>query len=266
MEMQQAFIEAATDALVEDPRVRAAWLEGSFGRGDADRYSDVDLHVLLEPETGAGFRDDAEAWLNGLRPLVLYKLMFGGAMINALTDEGLRVDIWLHEGASYAVEPDKARVLTAAPGALHNKQAAPVDPAAVAARLDEQMREFWRCIAMTPVIVGRDERIVGHMGLTVEQGILVNVLLDGYGIARDAGVKKLNPFLPAPLRQSIEDALSVPTLTPEALAAAHLALARIMQEHGPIIARRHQIEYPHALEESALNYVHRELGRLGMTV
>ncbi|MEI2776454.1 MAG: nucleotidyltransferase domain-containing protein [Tetrasphaera sp.] len=33
--------------LAADPQVRAAWLAGSFGRGIADRYSDIDLHLLL---------------------------------------------------------------------------------------------------------------------------------------------------------------------------------------------------------------------------
>ena len=70
----------------------------SYGRGDADRFSDVDLHLLLAPAAADDFRADAEEWLGALRPLVLYRLMFDGAMINALDEEGLRLDIWLHVG------------------------------------------------------------------------------------------------------------------------------------------------------------------------
>jgi hypothetical protein len=33
---------------------------------------------------------------------VLYKLLFDGQMINALTDAGLRIDIWLHADAAHA--------------------------------------------------------------------------------------------------------------------------------------------------------------------
>ena len=33
-----------------DVRVRSAWLSGSFGRGEADAWSDFDLHVAVEDE------------------------------------------------------------------------------------------------------------------------------------------------------------------------------------------------------------------------
>ena len=265
MEMQQRFIDDVTRAVKTDARVLAAWLEGSFGRGDADRFSDVDLHLLLAPATADEFRANAEAWLGALRPLVLYRLMFDGAMINALDEEGLRLDIWLHVGARAAVDPARARVLFARGDVLDEKPpAAPPDPAALAAQLDGQIREFWRCIALVPVVAGREEHIVGFMGLNVEQGILVNVLLDGYGIARDAGVKKLNPFLPAELRRALEDALTMPDLSTGSLVTAHLALATIMRTHGPVIAARHGIVYPQALEESVLAYVDQELAALGL--
>jgi hypothetical protein len=190
-------------------------------------------------------------------------VMFSGSMLNAMTQDALRVDVWLHEGEDHVIDPARAQVLLARPGALiDGPPAAPPDPAQVAARLDEQIREFWRCIAMLPVVLGRDERIVGHMGLTVEQGILVNVLLDGYAIPRDAGVKKLNPFLPVDLRRAVEDALSMPGLTLPALARAHLALAHIMQAHGPLIAQRHGFDYAQEIEYRVLTYVNQELARL----
>ena len=40
-----------TAALDADERISAAWLLGSFGRGEADEWSDLDLHVAV--------RDDA---------------------------------------------------------------------------------------------------------------------------------------------------------------------------------------------------------------
>ena len=87
MQMQHDFLADLQAKLENDARVLAAWLEGSFGRGSADRYSDIDLHLLLR-EAGA-FHSDARAWLEVLRPLVLYKLLFDGRMINALTDADL---------------------------------------------------------------------------------------------------------------------------------------------------------------------------------
>lgn len=38
-----------------DVRVRSAWLSGSFGRGEADAWSDFDLHVAVEDDELVGF-------------------------------------------------------------------------------------------------------------------------------------------------------------------------------------------------------------------
>ena len=74
MSTTDAFLEQLHRRLAANARVEAAWLSGSFGRGDADRYSDIDLNLLLA-EGGDSFRRDIEAFLHALRPLVLYTLL-----------------------------------------------------------------------------------------------------------------------------------------------------------------------------------------------
>ncbi len=69
--------------------IRAAWLEGSFGRGNADRYSDLDIHLLLVPEHWQTFQAEVKSWLSPIRPLVLFNLLFDGKMVNALTADGI---------------------------------------------------------------------------------------------------------------------------------------------------------------------------------
>jgi hypothetical protein len=88
--------------------------------------------------------------------------------------------------------------------------------------------------------------------------------MSGYGIPRDRGVKNLNGFLPLDTRKEIEQALSLQGLTPQSCVRANLALARIMQTHGRVIADRHQFEYPAELERAVLDYVNRELEILGI--
>jgi predicted nucleotidyltransferase len=44
---RDALLDRITAVLGADPRVRAAWLAGSFGRGQADAWSDLDLHVAV---------------------------------------------------------------------------------------------------------------------------------------------------------------------------------------------------------------------------
>ncbi len=141
---------------------------------------------------------------------------------------------------------------------------APTDKAALKNRLIQQIQEFWRCISLVPAVSGRDERIVGLFGLTVEVNILTDVLISGYEIPRDSGVKRLNPFLPEALRTRIEEALTFDGLSLRGLTQAHLALARIMQEEGRQIAARHDFAYPAEVEIAALDYTMRESAAIGL--
>lgn len=261
--MYDEYLARLTTAIEDDPRILAGWLEGSLGRGNADRYSDIDLHLLLSDDGQTSFAAEAEQWLAALRPLVLFNLMFNGKMINALTVDGLRVDIWMHAAEVPTVDPAHTQVFYD-PGqrirSEHKEQT--VDTSVLLPRI----REFWRCISLTPAVVGRQELIVGIQGLGIETMLLADILMAGYGIARDRGVKNLNGFLPENTRQEIEQALSMQGLTQQGLARAHLALAGVVQTHGRIIAKRHLFEYPAELERAVLDYVHKELELLGINL
>ncbi len=272
MSTTDAFLEQLHRRLAADARVEAAWLSGSFGRGDADRYSDIDLNLLLAAE-GASFRRDIQGWLAALRPLVLYTLLFDGRMVNALTVDGVRLDIWLHE-QPIALERSKTRLLfdrhdrigSQAEQAPASAAAAPGDAAKTAAELRRQIEEFWRCIALLPAVIGREEWIVAWRGLAVEFDLVQEMLLRGYRIVRDGGAKKLNQFLPPPLREELEAALNLPGLSPGSLVDAHLALAALVRRHGRSVAERWGFDYPTALEEAVLRYAAQELGLQGIDI
>jgi len=48
---QRAFLHHLASVLWQRTDVLGIWLEGSLGRGNADRYSDIDLYVGVEPTT-----------------------------------------------------------------------------------------------------------------------------------------------------------------------------------------------------------------------
>jgi hypothetical protein len=265
--MQHAYLRAFTSKVEVDRRIGAAWLEGSFGRGNPDRYSDLDIHLLLTEADLHTFKANVEAWLSSIQPLVLFNLMFDGQMVNALTQDGLRLDVWLHVGDSITLDTSKARILFDPQRRIHSEQVIQQkDPVALAQALQQQTQEFWRCIALLPAVVGRKELVAGFIGLAVETNLLTEILLTGYEIARERGVKNLNEFLPDDTQQVIEAALSMHGLSPVTLAKAHLDLARVLQQHGPTIAAKHTYEYPKDLEDAVLTYVSKELELLGLDV
>lgn len=258
--MHQAYLDLFCASASADRRVRAAWIAGSFGRGEADRYSDLDLHVLIGSDDLEAWKAGAEAWLRGVRPLVLFRWLFDNYMINALTVDGLGVDLVPHAGATISLDAAKARLLFERDGAVSFDPAEQdVVPAAAAQTLLGQVEEFWRCIALVPVVFGRDEVIVGVGGLSIEVKILTDFILLGNGIPREGGAKRLNALLPDGLQQRLEGLLSICPLTSRNLAEAHVLLAEIMSEVGPPIAERHQFAYPAELERVARKLVDDEL-------
>jgi hypothetical protein len=257
--MQDEFLAQLQTRLALDPRIVAAWLAGSYGRGAADRWSDIDLHLLLAPGDDS-FRTEVRGWLEAIQPLVLYRLMFDGRMINALTGDGLRLDIWLHDEAQ-TLDPTRVRVLVDRQTQLRLEppQSEPADPVQTAVALRGQIEEFWRCIALMPTVVGRRERLVSFTGIDIELGLAVDICLRGNGIARDAGVKTLNRFLPAELRAALEHAVALDGLTPESLVEANMRLADIVRQQGRMAAERWGFDYPADLEDAVLAYVAAEL-------
>jgi predicted nucleotidyltransferase len=72
--------DAVRDRIVEvleaDPRVQAVWLSGSFGRGEADEWSDLDLHVAVEDASFPALLEErAELYAAIDRPLLIQQEM-----------------------------------------------------------------------------------------------------------------------------------------------------------------------------------------------
>jgi Streptomycin adenylyltransferase len=264
MKRQTEYLQGLQSALEANPAIKAAWLTGSFGRGNADRYSDVDLNLWLDAAHLESFRQGTQAWLNDVRPLVLFNWMFNERMANCLTSDGLRLDLWLHTDAPI-LDESSVKVLLDRENALQfGATTASPDANVLKSRLVQQISEFWRCISLLPVAIGRDELIVSRFGIAIEVNILTDVIILGYGIPRDSGVKRLNPFLPEPLRAKIEAALALAEMNTTSLTQSNLALVRIMQEEGRKIADLHGFEYPLAVERAALEYAMHEVALLGI--
>ena len=262
---QSRFIEGLTARVAADAAVRAAWLTGSFGKDREDRWSDVDAHLLIDAAKFDEFHSSVESWLCEFRPLVFMRLMFEGRMVNAMTDEAMRLDVWLHKGESAEVTAGETRVLYEEEGVLSwlPRPDDRLTRKAAEELLLREIPEFWRCISMTPVVVGRGEKLVGAAGNSIILLALTNVLCAASGTHRDRGVKALNGFLLPHHRKCVEEAVLADSLSPDGPMRIPLRLARIMREYGPAICEQWEVEYPRAMEEAVLQYVAKELSALG---
>lgn len=264
--MHQEYLKVLANKADSDGRILAAWLEGSFARGTADRYSDIDIHLLVSEEDKEGFQQQLEPWLSDIQPLVLFKDTFPGQMVTCITTAGLRLDVWVHSGNIISLECTKVHVLSAVEGCIQFKEVCrSEEPKDVRTALTQHFNEFWRVLAILPTVLGREEYIAGSMGTTFVVMSLTEVLIIGNGKQRDRGVKNINIFIPQAIREEIETALTTQSIDRESIAKAHLRLANIMQRCGPDIAEQYGLIYPFALEKAVVNYVSRELQVLGLS-
>jgi predicted nucleotidyltransferase len=84
-----------------DPRVRSAWLSGAFGRGEADAWSDLDLHIAVVNDELVGFwaaRHDLYAQVG--RPVLVQPEMKSNAQPGAHFSWLCLTDHWKLTGTS----------------------------------------------------------------------------------------------------------------------------------------------------------------------
>ena len=56
--MHQEYLKAFADKATSDVRILGTWLEGSFAKGTADRYSDIDIHLLVAEANKETFQQE----------------------------------------------------------------------------------------------------------------------------------------------------------------------------------------------------------------
>lgn len=105
-EPQQAAIEALQRAFERDERVAAGWLEGSFGEGTADPWSDVDLHLAIDDQNHQSFVDNAPQALDSALNLLAHgraSLAHGTELLYATVAGPVRVDLYMERVSSVAL-------------------------------------------------------------------------------------------------------------------------------------------------------------------
>ena len=94
--MRQLYaIEQLLESLKQDPAVEAVFLKGSFGRGEEDVYSDIDLYCLIAGDTMPDFLTRRMDHLSAYRPIIWKDDIFIVApQLIAVYDDLLHIDLF----------------------------------------------------------------------------------------------------------------------------------------------------------------------------
>ena len=249
----QVVINRFVAACQADERVVAAFLGGSYARGTADVYSDLDLYLITTDEAYEDFYAGRAAFMRRLgEPVFLEDFNLPNIVFFIFPDDtegelGLgRESQFNHiHGGPYKVLLDKKRLLAGAVFPGH--EPAPAEQIETLRRL---VYWFWHDLSHFITAMGRGQ-------LWWAYGQLEALRLNCMNLARlrqnfsDADVGEEGYF-------KVERAIPVEQLSPlevtlcpleqGAMLQAALVIVRFYQELAPLLAQTHGITYPVDLE------------------
>jgi len=246
---QQSLIDALRRFLESDQRVEAVWLAGSLGRGAGDDYSDVDLLVLVADGAVATTSTALARGLGEVVKPVLLNELYGGRILNVVTEDWQRFDLSIVEGADLP-RYDSAELTT-----LFNRadRAPPVQPDLQYQTAPEALlklaQEFLRVLGLLVGAMGREEYELGLRGVDLLRGMTLELMLEENGIApsKRGGALHRRPFLTA---DQLADLATIPpqAATRAGVIAPNLAIAAIFLPRARRLAAKIGAAWPTEFE------------------
>lgn len=264
---QQAFIDAIGSAVSSDTRFEALFLGGSFGRGSADAYSDLDFIGLVDTDS----RDSAAAaWqeiVEAISPVVFWnRLDRGGPLLNAITEDWLRIDIHILTPAAFLdrVPASGASRATLVPivdrhGIFETLPANPGKSAPDAKQVEYLIREFIRVLGLIVVGMGRDERVLGVTGAGLLRDLLTRLMIEETRSPERGGALHLSRVITDGQMAELE-ALPYPGPTRSEVLEAHSALAKSFFPRARRLAAELGLPWPDAFEDATRKHLQRAFG------
>ncbi len=266
--MQLEFANQITALLQTDARVKAVWLEGSLGRGQGDRHSDIDIHIALVQEDLDDFRANYEAILQQLHPVLKHHELFASNMISTLllhpNGDIIAIGTWLDTITDIKITEHRSQVLFDREHILKTVPAVPSSAEEIRKALYVEICYFWSLFSVLPSIE-RGEILSASQRLHHMMVQMILVFSLGRGRLRDVGDQRYNELLEGDEQQQLEDIMDIPDFSAQSIVQAHFKLAALMQKAGKKAATTWQAVYPEALEQAALAYVSKEVKRMGYT-
>ncbi|MET9023829.1 hypothetical protein ABZV93_28025 [Actinopolymorpha sp. NPDC004070] len=245
----------------DDDRILAAWLAGSFANGEADTYSDVDVHCLVSDDSAEWFRDnwpDTAAAIAG--PLVLATSLPGLIGGYALTKDWQHVDLIIHPRSTSApITAGIVPLYDSTGDLLPARQVAPELHMGEPFFPEAAVKLCLYFLGNLAVTFGRNELTVAHSGINAIRDGLVQVMLAERGVHRRGGNKRLNPYLSAEQRTFLE---SIPAadVSVDGITATIRVLSREFIRRGRALAERTGATWPRDLEDATIAYLLRHVG------
>ncbi len=256
---QQTLIARVANGFGGDPRIAALFLSGSFGSGTADAFSDVDLLAIADPAEHEGLAADWRKALEAIAPIVHYNRLPHALVLNAITDDWLRIDLHIANAEHLAhTAQDCLKPLVDRGNLYATLRPETPEPARNPGRLGWMVGEFIRILGLTPVAIGRGEVELMTVGNTFLRRFLTDLLIIEVNPRIPGGMLHLSRVLD-PERMAVLAAVPLPQLTADSAIEANLALARTFMPRAKTLCALLGVEWPAAFEAATRRNLQRAL-------
>jgi predicted nucleotidyltransferase len=258
---QLELIDGICRELQGDERVGAAWLAGSFGKGNADAWSDVDVLALVTeapvPEVSADFARNISKFAEP----VLINPLFGGAILNVVTSDWRRFDV------SFVAPDFLGRYHSSDLKALFNRSGhePPGEPRPAYApspeRVLQLVNEFIRVLGLSGVVLGRREYVMALSGVDILRRTTIDLMTEENGIGpADRGGMLHTSRLLTPEQMAELEALAPVATSRDGVLTASLDLARIFLPRARGLASKVGADWPQAFEDATRRHLAETFG------
>lgn len=264
---QDEVIEVVGRAAEQSGLFDGLFLGGSFGKGTADIWSDIDLIGLADAEHHGAITKWWRAWLEAQEPVIYFKVLpRGGVLINAITESWLRLDLYLPADGQLGDRPQNAIKPLFDPQHRYDALIPSLpDHRPDPKRIEEMVWEFLRILGLTPLGLGRQEYVTMVMGTGLLRDMLSQLMQEELPIPDRGGILHLNSLLQAD-DLAILEALPYPGPNADALVTAQLALANAFLPRAFRLATSLGVDWPAGFEESVRAHLARAVGRAPETL
>jgi predicted nucleotidyltransferase len=257
---QEHFIEKIRKVLSNDPRVVALFLGGSFGKGQADIYSDIDLIAAVAPDDQAEFNKGWRQQLQAIAPIVFWnELRKDEHIFNAITERWQRIDLVVTDPEALKKRgKDSLKPLFDQHGLYDSLPATIVWTGPNKGYVTYLINEFLRVFGLLAVGAGREEYLLCVAGVDLLRMMLFNLLSEEVERADKGGMLAWSRRLS---EEQLGILATIPPAAPtrQSIIEAHLALARAFLPRARQMAQKCNIEWPQAFEDATWQHLAREL-------
>jgi predicted nucleotidyltransferase len=251
----QAIIERFVDVCRADDRVIAAFLGGSYARGAADAYSDLDLGLITTDAAYDDFVAQLKVFVHQLGdplllesfslPFVVFFILANGAECELAV--GRESDFSAIHGGPHNILLDKTGILQGYTFPHHR-----ADPADQIEVLRDQIYVFWHDLSHFITAMARGQLWWAHGQLEILRLMCITLaLLDHDFSAHAEGYEKLEKAIPLEKLAALESTFCA--LEYNAMLQAGLTLVGFYREIASKLAEQHGLRYPEKLEQIMLD-------------